>query len=160
MQHEKIHAPPLLCTHSGCKYKLGFSSVQNLNRHIRDCHDIIQRKIPRSIRHQGSMGSHTENSSARSVRGTRTSLHSRDHKSVGRFHDRVTSLSDHVLPVPSVPLQDAISTQAAEDAERNRQSEYRRMSITITCGIDRMTQPCQIFVLIMTIRELAIVKTS
>ncbi|KAH7385941.1 hypothetical protein BKA66DRAFT_403042, partial [Pyrenochaeta sp. MPI-SDFR-AT-0127] len=50
IQHERSHAPPLLCTHSGCKYTLGFSSLQNLKRHIREHHGIVPAKIPTSLR--------------------------------------------------------------------------------------------------------------
>jgi hypothetical protein len=49
-EHEKIHAPPLVCTHSGCKYRLAFSSVNSLNRHLKTSHDSDLRTVPRSIR--------------------------------------------------------------------------------------------------------------
>ncbi|KAF1849355.1 uncharacterized protein K460DRAFT_404584 [Cucurbitaria berberidis CBS 394.84] len=51
-QHEKSHAPPLVCTHSGCKYTLGFSSLQLLKRHIREFHNAALAGIPRSLRPQ------------------------------------------------------------------------------------------------------------
>lgn len=61
IQHERSHAPPLLCTHSGCKYTLGFSSLQNLKRHIREHHGIVPAKIPTSLRrhHSRSFLGHT-----------------------------------------------------------------------------------------------------
>jgi hypothetical protein len=50
VRHENSHAPPLLCTHSGCKYALAFKSLQTLKRHIREDHDTVPNRIPKSVR--------------------------------------------------------------------------------------------------------------
>jgi hypothetical protein len=57
VRHEKSHAPPLLCTHSGCKYTLAFKSVQTLKQHIREYHDAVPRRIPNvRPRHRRDVG--------------------------------------------------------------------------------------------------------
>jgi hypothetical protein len=56
-QHEKAHAPPLVCMHSGCKYRLAFGSLQSLNRHIKDFHESGLRRVPRSIRRNNNVNS-------------------------------------------------------------------------------------------------------
>ncbi|KAH7092161.1 hypothetical protein FB567DRAFT_434738, partial [Paraphoma chrysanthemicola] len=57
IQHEKSHTPPLLCTHSGCKYTLSFTSIRSLRQHIRDFHTAAPVRIRSSVR------SHTAESS-------------------------------------------------------------------------------------------------
>jgi hypothetical protein len=52
--HEKIHAPPLVCPHSGCKYKLAFGNLQSLARHVRNFHESGPTTIPKSIRKSGA----------------------------------------------------------------------------------------------------------
>jgi hypothetical protein len=49
-QHEKSHAPPLLCTHAGCTYTLPFKSLHGLRRHVREYHTVKDIRIPKSIR--------------------------------------------------------------------------------------------------------------
>ena len=49
-QHEKTHAPPLVCPHSGCTYKLGFGSAQSLNRHVKRDHVPSHGAVPRQMR--------------------------------------------------------------------------------------------------------------
>ena len=52
VQHEKSHAPPLLCTHPGCTYTLRFQSLHGLKRHLRENHSELIRTVPKSIRHR------------------------------------------------------------------------------------------------------------
>jgi hypothetical protein len=52
VQHEKSHAPPLLCTHPGCTYTLRFQSLHGLKRHLRENHSELIRTVPKSIRHK------------------------------------------------------------------------------------------------------------
>jgi hypothetical protein len=56
-QHEKTHSPPLVCPHSGCTYKLGFSNTENLKRHVKNDHESESRGIPRQIRVRNAVGS-------------------------------------------------------------------------------------------------------
>jgi hypothetical protein len=56
-QHEKAHAPPLICMHSGCKYRLAFRSVQSLNKHVKTFHESDPRVVPRTIRRNTNAGS-------------------------------------------------------------------------------------------------------
>lgn len=49
-EHEQTHAPPLLCTHSGCTYSLPFRSLNGLKRHIREYHTKTTARIPTSVR--------------------------------------------------------------------------------------------------------------
>jgi hypothetical protein len=49
-QHEKAHAPPLLCTHAGCTYTLPFRSLHGLRRHVREYHTVKAVRIPKSVR--------------------------------------------------------------------------------------------------------------
>jgi hypothetical protein len=56
IQHESTHAPPLLCTYSGCTYTLRFQSLQGLKRHIRENHGDNITNIPKSIRRRPREG--------------------------------------------------------------------------------------------------------
>lgn len=63
-QHEKIHAPTLLCTYSGCKYEFPFASGQSLRRYSQEFHDSVSISIPRRLRYQQSARSRIRAGSA------------------------------------------------------------------------------------------------
>ncbi|KAH7068217.1 hypothetical protein BKA63DRAFT_109499 [Paraphoma chrysanthemicola] len=57
VQHEKSHSPPLLCTHSGCKYTLSFSSIRSLKQHIQEFHTRAPVRIRSSLRSHAPISS-------------------------------------------------------------------------------------------------------
>ncbi|KAH8698037.1 hypothetical protein GQ44DRAFT_832316 [Phaeosphaeriaceae sp. PMI808] len=136
-RHEKTHAPPLMCTYSGCKYKLNFSSLYNLKRHIRDFHEVALKPIPRSIRPSARRIAHPENHSARGSSISKSYPQSHDPKHVKDRRPHASQFGSFELPPPgssnqTVPRQGSSMTMDNPNFPQNSMGQgARRQNVSL-----------------------------